>query len=89
MSNELRLRNEGLAWQAIEGQIVALDLDSSVYLAANRTGALLWGLLAEGTTREALIASLVQTFEVERETAARDVDGFLDQLSERCLLEKW
>lgn len=84
---ELRLRRKGMTWQSVEGQVVVLDLQHSIYFAANRTGALLWQVLAEGTTRDALVALLVETFDVAPETAAADVDRFLTDLNDRCLLE--
>lgn len=87
MADKLRLRQEALTWRVVEDEVVALDLHDSVYLAANRTGARLWALLAKGTTREALITSLVEGFGVTTEAAVADVDRFLSQLSQRRLLE--
>lgn len=87
LSEQLRLRREGLTWQAVEGEVVALDVEASVYLAANHTGAMLWSMLAEGTTREALVSLLVEAFNLPVETAHADVARFLNQLGERRLLE--
>lgn len=87
MSEPLRLRGEGLTWQAVEGELVVLDIEASLYLATNRSGALLWSALENGTTRDALVDLLVETYEVPVATAKADVDRFLDQLSERGLLE--
>ena len=83
---ELRLRTDGLTWREIDGEVIVLDLDQSVYLATNATGALLWDALAAGTTREALIELVVGRFEIARETAAQDVDDFLQLVSDRGLL---
>ncbi len=88
MPEELRLREEGLAWRAVEGELVALDANASVYLAANGSGALLWKALAEGTTRDALVRTVVETFDVPVDTAQRDVDRFLQELDQRGLLER-
>jgi hypothetical protein len=82
----LRLR-PGLEWREVEGEIVALDLDRSVYLAANRTGAGIWQLLSEGTTREALIDSLVVAYGLERPTAVNDVNAVLADLEAQGCLE--
>ncbi len=87
MSRELRLRAEGLTWQSVEGELVALDVLDSVYLAANHTGALLWTTLAKGATREELVSLLTESFEVSTATATADVDRFLAQLRDRGLLE--
>jgi hypothetical protein len=85
---ELRLRTEGLEWRAVDGEMVVLDVVDSVYLASNRAGALLWNALAGGTTRDALVALIVETYDVTPAVAEADVDRFLAQLSDRGLLER-
>jgi hypothetical protein len=69
-----------------EGEVVALDKGAISYLGVNETGAALWQALAEGTTREALVTLLVESFEVEEQTAARDVDAFLEELDQMELI---
>lgn len=84
---ELRLRAVKLQWVATDGQIIALDETTLVYLSANETGAFLWQQLAAGTTREQLVERLAATFGIDAQAAARDVDDFLSQLDARELLE--
>ena len=87
MQGQIRLRADALEWRSVEGEVVALDVRSSQYLAVNRTGAVLWPLLADGTDRDALVAAVVAEFEVDAATAERDVDAFVASLSEQDLLE--
>jgi hypothetical protein len=84
---ELRLRHEGVAWKDVDGEIVALDEQAAVYLAANPAGALLWRTLAGGSTREELVAELMNEYGIERDRAAADTEAFLRDLSERGLLD--
>lgn len=84
----LRLRPGAVEWRAVEGEILALEVDSSTYIAANASGALLWERLAEGSTRERLVDDLVAEFGVERQQAEGDVDAFLETLRSRNLLEE-
>ena len=76
-----------LQWREIEGEIVALDGETSQYVAANASAALLWHKLAEGTTRDELVEALVEAFGMNRERAATDIDAFLWRISARsgCL----
>ena len=83
----IRLKTDAVVWRAVEGEIVALDLRDSMYLAINRTGAVLWPALAEGTTHEELVNLLVGSFEVDRVQATADLDAFLDALGDRGLVE--
>jgi hypothetical protein len=83
----VKLRAEAVEWRQVEGEIVALDLDSSEYLAINSSGTAIWPLLVDGATREQLAAHLAGEFGIERAVAERDVGAFLHVLSERGLLE--
>jgi hypothetical protein len=85
--SELRLRDEGVAWKEVDGEIVALDEQAALYLAANPAGALLWRTLAAGTTREALVAELMSEYGIDRDRATADTDAFLRDRSERGLLD--
>jgi Coenzyme PQQ synthesis protein D (PqqD) len=87
VSGTLRIRAGALEWREAEGEIVALDLRTSTYLAVNRTGASLWPALIEGASREQLVATLEQGFEVDRARAERDLDAFLKLLRDQDLLE--
>ncbi len=86
MSELLRLRRDDLEWREVEGEVVALDLRSSSYLAVNLSGAKLWSALAAGTTRDALVRLLVDEFGVPVEDAANDTDAFLLMLADQNML---
>jgi hypothetical protein len=84
---ELKLRHAGVAWKEVDGEVVALDEQGAVYLAANAAGAVIWRALADGTTHAALVAGLVDEFGVATDRASADVDAFLADLRERGLLD--
>jgi hypothetical protein len=86
--NKLRLRRDGIDWREVDGEIIALEATTSTYLATNRTATTLWRALAEGAERDQLVEQLVSEFHVDRETAAADVDAFIDELASRGLLER-
>ena len=76
-----------MEWREVEGEVVAVDLRTSEYLAVNRSGAVIWQALADGATPGELAERLVAAFDVGRAVAARDVDEFLAILDARGLLE--
>ena len=86
-STTIRLRDGAVEWREIDGEIVALDRLAGEYVAVTGSGALLWPLLVAGATRDALAGALVGRFDVEPETAAHDVDRFVEKLAARGLLE--
>jgi len=86
-SRTLRLRRDQLDWRAVDGEVIALDGRAAMYLSTNRTGMLLWDALSGGATRGQLVERLTSAFGLSSDVAQRDVEGFLDQLAARDLLE--
>ena len=81
-----RSEHDGLVWRVFEDEVLALDMERSTYLRLNRSGTVLWALLADGATRSQLIDALTERFEVEPDEAAADVDAFIAACRERGLL---
>jgi hypothetical protein len=87
MEVRLRVRPDALEWRELDGEIVALDLRSSLYLAINPSGAVLWPALVQGASRDELVDRLCTEWRIDRGAAESDVDGFLAELAEHELLE--
>lgn len=85
MIEHLRLR-EDVHWRAADGQVIAVDLTGGRYLAVNRSGAVLWPMLQEGTTRAALVDRIAGEFDLSPERASADVDAWLAALDAERLL---
>jgi hypothetical protein len=88
MSKRLSLRGDDLAWRTVDDELIAIDVRDSTYLSANGSGLLMWAALAGGTTEEDLVASLVEAYGIDAETAGTDVGAFLADLKERGLLDE-
>lgn len=82
----LCLREDDLDWREIDDEIVVLDTRDAVYLSVQGSGALVWRLLAESTTKDSLIEALVEKYGVDSTRATADVDAFLATLNDRGLL---
>ena len=61
-------------------------LDFQVMLTLNDTGAFLWNNLKEETSIEDLLDSLTKEYDVEKETAEKDIKEFLDILISKDLI---
>ncbi len=83
---QLKLRDDGVAWTDVDGEIIALDETSAQYLSANAAGGLLWRALAAGATRDELAARLATEYGLTSERATADTEAFLEALKERGLL---
>lgn len=83
----VRLRETGVSWREIDGELVVLDLASSKYLTTNESGTTLLKSLTADTTPDELADMLVEKFDIDPVTAERDVATFLADLHSRGLLE--
>ena len=82
----MRLRDTGLAARRIGGQTVILDHNKSRYLTISGAGTLLFELLHADRDRGDLIEAVLETYDIDAETAARDVDAFIAELANAGLL---
>ena len=82
----VKLRQSEVSWREIDGEMVVLDLKTSKYLTTNVAGTTLLKLLVEDRSTTELTDALVDTFQIDGETAQRDVAAFLDDLCSRGLL---
>lgn len=82
----LSLEPTAVQWHRVDGEIMALDVAGGEYFTLNGSGTVLWSLLAEGTTRDGLVAALHGAYDLPAAAAQADVDNFLSALRERRLL---
>ncbi len=68
----------------VEGELV----DLNAMITTTETGALLWKLLENGADREELYKAITDEYDVDVETAKRDVEDFINQLFENKMLEE-
>ena len=80
------LRQVAGSWGAVATGHACVDFDGILTL--NDSGALLWRTLEQGGGREALIAALTDTYDVDQVQAGQDTDEFLETLRQAgCLAE--
>ena len=70
----------------LEGEAVLLHMDTKNYFRLNATAALLWKGMERGLEREQLLDTLLAEFEVDRPTAAAELDRLLGELAARGLV---
>jgi hypothetical protein len=69
-----------------DDELVALDMHTSLYLAINSSGRGLWERLATEASEDELVTLLVDTYDIDADTATRDVRAFLRDLEAKGLL---
>lgn len=62
-------------------------IDFNGLISLSESAALLWRKLQEGASKELLIAALLEEYEIDADTANRDVCEFINSLEEGGVLE--
>ena len=84
LDKEYVLRQIGDDYVIVPVGKAALDFNGMITV--NETGAFLWEQLVEGTNKEELLRTMLETYEVTQEEAERDIDEFLDVLYKNNIL---
>ena len=84
---------EGFVIRELAGQtvVIALGEASKIFngmIKLNASGRTIWESLTLGMDRDAIVDKLLETYEIDRETASRDCDAFIQILKENGLLEQ-
>lgn len=85
--------SENFSLRDIAGEHVVVPIGeaaSQIYgiMTLNDSGLLLWNLLKQDCREEDLTAALLAEYEVDEQTASRDVRTFLDRLRQVGILEE-
>ncbi|HAM03117.1 MAG TPA: hypothetical protein DCQ30_12965 [Acidimicrobiaceae bacterium] len=81
-------RQREVIWRAVDDRVVGLDLRTSRYFSLNNSAAVLWAQLEGDVGVDELAELLVDRYGIERATAHRDVEAFLDEMRSTGLLEE-
>lgn len=65
---------------SLDNETILLSIQNSKYYGMASTGNRIWELLAEPTTGEALIETLLAEYEIDKEQCEQDVLSFLGEL---------
>jgi hypothetical protein len=64
----------------VDGELLVVDRDGGQVHYLNATASYVWSMLERGASVEELVARVAERFEVERSTAAQDVESLIERL---------
>jgi hypothetical protein len=70
----------------LSGEAVLLNLRDKSYYRLNETAAAVWSGFEKGESREQILASLLEQYDIGAEQAQHDVDRVIDDMKARKLL---
>jgi hypothetical protein len=71
---------------SLDDETVVLDLESKRYFQLNATGAAIWQGVIDGESSDAVVARLVDSFDITRDEATTAVTTFVAELRTRGLV---
>ena len=77
---------EEVVFEVLGEEAVLLNLRTGVYFRLNDTGTRIWQLIEAGERPAEVVETMAREYEVDRESARRDVDRLVDELTRRQLL---
>ena len=83
----MQIKN-GAVLREIAGNYIVVSVgETGGMVSLTESGAILFRLLVKGAEKEDLVNALLNEYDVDRETAESDVDGFIEKLKEAKLLK--
>lgn len=78
--------SDDAVFRDLDGEGVVLNLSSGVYFGLNEVGTRIWQLIEQFGTLTAVHDAVVREFDVDGETAGRDLVELVSELAERGLV---
>lgn len=88
MLKSYRKKKNGVVERQIGDELVLVDARNGYVHQLNHVGACIWRNLVDDMDPETLAEAVCREFEVDAETARRDVDGFISELSRLNMIEE-
>jgi len=79
-------KNDFISVKVIQNEVFAFNRNTGIIHSFNSTGGFLLNLIVQEMPIDALIDNLIQEYEIDKETAQKDVIGFLQTLSQKGLI---
>ena len=79
--------NPDVVAQRVQDEVVLVNLRTNEIYTLNRTAARAWELIAEGLDRPGVEAGLAREFSVDETQVGGELDGLLDELVEKELIQ--
>ncbi len=85
--NRVYKPHENLSWRDVNGELVAINVETGEYHVFDEIGRLVWLAIAEGRTAEDLVGQVLEEYDADKkETVVNDIKLFVDKLLQNRML---
>ncbi len=78
--------SDDVTWRDVDEEMIVLHLPTGKYYTFNNNGHLVWQQLAEGKDTEDITNQIMDKYDVDKDTATRDLSAFIAGLKEHNLI---
>lgn len=83
------VKTKFLSWKEFEDHTLIIDSRTNKQVhRLNEVGALLWKSIEQDTTKDSLVETLLDTYDVSKQDADKDVEEFLKTLRSKALINE-
>ncbi len=86
IKDNFMLRQIAGTWLAVPIGERVVDFNGIITL--SESGAFIWRMLENGASREEIVSSILDKYEIDEETARKDTEAFLEQLRRDGIAEE-
>lgn len=76
----LRIDPTKVLWKEVDGLVVILLISAGNFLELNKSGSVIWRMIAEGTPIDHIAAKMATLFDAPAEKLQTDVNSFISQM---------
>jgi hypothetical protein len=87
-SHNKLIRNPGIVWREVDGEVVIISPDNKLLHTLNEIGSRIWTLLDGTHGFTEIVNAICAEFDVAEETAGNDLSKYIENLRKLNLLEK-
>ncbi|MBD3427007.1 MAG: PqqD family peptide modification chaperone [Candidatus Omnitrophica bacterium] len=80
-------RAHRVPWRLVEDKAVLVSVKNSQVMVLNQVGTEIWNYLEQGKSSDEIVDHILSVFDVDRETAEKDVREFLADMQQRETLD--
>ncbi len=87
MAESIRIRDD-VVYRELDGEIVALSLESGAYVGFDDIGSEIWRLIERHGSLEAIKADLLERYDLTDEACQAELEAFLQSLLDKGLITR-
>ena len=84
---KIHIDKNSITWRKLRDELVLMHLDTGAYYSLNETGVIIWQGIVDERPHEDIVNDMIEMFDVDRETIARDFERVVNELSDQGLVD--